>query len=322
MAGALRRVMATLALAAGLFLFGVSVLALGIEAAEVDPRPLDPSSLTSANGSALLAYHTEYSRSSSRRIEVSYLFPEAPGDVFVVACDALDPMRRGEAPAAPWLAFTQVQEGSFIISPQTLPPDARRALVVDPRTGIMSYCDPVLAFRWDVAGNDTAANQPRVDVTYHSTAFDQGRHWLILVLMTAGSTLVLVGGLGLARHRSAASPPSADESPLEMLRASLERMGEQLEATRRHLLFAGVLGVFLWYPVLVPWAWRRAAATDVGPVFPWAVAGLTLAFLAVLTLLWARALHRLDRELHAWRGRMGQLRDREASLMETFEQGR
>lgn len=318
MAGALRRSLATLALAAGLLLFGVGLLALGIEAAEEDPRPLDPSSLTAANGTAVLAYHTEYLRSSSRRLEVSYAFPGAPGEVYVLACNALDPVRQGDPPTAPWLAFTHVQEGSFVISTQTLPPDARRALVVDPRSGITSYCDPVIAFRWSIAGNDTAANHPEVGVAYYSTSFDAGRHWVLLVLMTAGSTLALLGGLARARHRAPDLIASGEESPLEVLRALLERMGEQLEATRRHLLFAGVLGVFLWYPVLVPWAWKRAAHTGVSPLFPWAVAGLTLAFLGVLTLLWAHALYRLDRELVAWRERMAALRARENSLMETL----
>ena len=251
----------------------------------------------------------------------SYAFPAAPGDVYVVACDALDPMRRGETPAAPWLAFTHVQEGSFVISQQTLPPDARRAMIVDPRSGIVSYCDPVLAFRWGTDGGDPDANAPAVEVAYRSAAFDQGRSWLLLVLMTAGSTLALVGGLARARHRAQGPPPSTEESPIEVLRASLERMGEQLETTRRHLLFAGVLGVFLWYPVLVPWAWRQAAQTGVGALFPWAVAGLTLVFLGILTLLWARALHGLDRELSAWRSRMAELRKREAGLLETLEDG-
>jgi hypothetical protein len=99
-------------------------------------------------------------------------------------------------------------------------------------------------------------------------------------------------------------------------------MGEQLERARRHLLYAGVLGVVLWYPVLVPWAWNQASRTSDSPLFPWGVGVLTLAFLLVLTLLWARELHRLDRELLAWRSRMAELRKRESGLMETFEQGR
>ena len=315
MAAALRRFVATLALAAGLFLFGVSILVLGLGVAE-EPRPHDPSSFTTVNGTAVLAYHTEYSR--SRRVEVSYAFPEGPGDVYVLACDALDPVREGEPPAAPWLAFTNVQEGGFVITSQTLPPYARHALVIDPRSGGLSECDPVVVFRWTLAGDNATANQPAVGVASRSAPFDEGQHWLLLVVMTAGSTLALLGGLARARHAAQGPATSAEESPLEVLRASLERMGAQLEATRRHLLFAGVLGVFLWYPVLVPWAWKRAAQAGVGPLFPWAVAALTLAFLGVLTLLWARGIHRLDRELAAWRARMAELRARETSLMETL----
>jgi len=114
-------------------------------------------------------------------------------------------------------------------------------------------------------------------------------------------------------------PPPAEDSTVEALRASLDRMGEQLERTRKHLLLAGILGVFLWYPFLVPWAWQQAARSSDDPVVPWGVAAMTLAFLVVLTILWAREFLHLDRELNAWRGRIGELRDREEHLMDALE---
>jgi hypothetical protein len=140
------------------------------------------------------------------------------------------------------------------------------------------------------------------------------------MLMVGGALLALFGGLAWARvlgPRAVSAP--AQDSTVEALRGSLDRMGEQLERTRRHLLFAGVLGVFLWYPILVPWAWQQAARASDDPLVPWAVAAMTIAFLLALTLLWAREFLALDRELNAWRGRLRELRSREQAFMDTLE---
>lgn len=319
MAGSPLRLLLPFALLLGVVLFGIALLALGIEAAGEDPQPLDPSSLTTANGTAVLAYPIKSFASGSNRVQVSYAFPNEPGDAYVVHCEDLDAMRRGEAPAEPLLAFTQLREGRFVATEQTLPVEYGSRFRGDPSLGVSRGCEPAVAFSWSATGGDPAANRPAASVTLHHTAFDAGRYWLLLLLMTAGASLALVGGLAWARPRAASAPlPGSDDSPIEVLRASLDRMGGQLERTRRHLLLAGVLGLFLWYPILVPWTWRQAQRTSDNPLFPWAVAGLTLAFLAVLTGLWARELHRLDRELVAWRARMSQLRERENSLMETL----
>ncbi len=80
-----------------------------------------------------------------------------------------------------------------------------------------------------------------------------------------------------------------------------------------------MLGIFLWYPFLVPWTWRQAALASDDPVLPWAVAAATLVFLIALTILWAREFLRVDRELTGWRGRMGELRRREEGLMSALE---
>ena len=314
MAGRRMRILAPLALLLGVLLFGIALLALGIEAAGEDPFPLAPSSLTTANGTAVLAYPLKNFASGSNRVHVSYAFPQGPGDAYVVHCEDLEALRRGGAPAEALLAFPQLREGRFVATQQTLP------VGYSPSMGLLQGCETAVAFRWSVAGDDATANRPEATVTSHKTAFDAGRYWLVLLMMTAGASLALVGGLAWARPREwGARPPGADESPLEVLRSSLDRLGGQLETTRRHLLLAGVLGLFLWYPFLVPWAWRAAQRTTGNPLFSWAVAGLTLAFLVVLTGLWARELHRLDRELVAWRARMAELRDREDSLMDTLE---
>lgn len=320
MAGRARRWLPLLALGAGIFLFGLSLVVIGIEAAGVDPRPLEPSAFTSANGTALLAYPTKYFGAGTEHIEVAYTFPQAPGDALVVDCEGYGALLRGER-VTPLIAFTGLREGAFVVSHQTLPTGAHYDIVVDPQTGARTFCEPVVVFAWPIAG-DASANRPDASVAAHRVAFDMGRQGILLVLLTASSLLALLGGLAWARRRSPAATPASDATTLEVLRASLDGMGEQLQRTRHHLQLAGVLGIFLWYPVLVPWAWREAAQTDVSAAFPWAIAGLTLAFLVVLTALWVRELHRLDREILAWRGRMGQLREREAGLLQTLEQGR
>jgi hypothetical protein len=321
MAGRIRRWLPLLALSAGIFLFGLSLVVIGIEAAEADPEPLEPSAFTSANGTAMLAYPTKYFGYESQRVEVAYTFPVALGDALVVDCEGYGALLRGER-VTPLLAFTGLKEGAFVVSFQTLPTGAHYDIVVDPQTGARTFCEPVVVFAWQIAGEDATSNRPTASVTLHTTPFDQGRGWVLLVLLTASSVLALLGGLAWAQRRSPGATPASDATVVEVLRASLDGMGEQLQRTRRHLQFAGVLGIFLWYPVLVPWAWREAAETDVNAVFPWAIAGLTLIFLIVLTGLWVRELHRLDCEILSWRSRMVELREREVGLLQTLEQGR
>lgn len=315
MAGRIARRLPPAALAAGVLLFAFALFVLGIEAAGEKPSPLDPASLTAQNGTAVLAYPAPPMGGRSARIEVTYAFPDAPGDAYFLGCDDLDAVKRGDAPAAPMLSFTGLQSGSFVVSPQTAPTRAP-SMATDARAGL-PRCDSAVAFVWRVAGDDPSENRPTASVERYHGSFDMQRYGLFLLIMASGALLALVGGLAWARGPPS-PPPGGGDYPLEVLRASLDRLGTQLERTRGHLLFAGIFGVFLWYPVLVPWAWKQAKLTSDGVLFPWAVAGLTLAFLVVLTLLWGRELHRLDRELVAWRARMSELRERETTLMDAL----
>lgn len=320
MAGRLRRLAPPAALFAGLFLFGVSLLVLGTEATDEGSRELHPTSLTATNGTAALVYHAGYFGQRTERIDVEYAFPQAPGEAYFVGCEGLGEVAQGRAPPSPLLAFTNLREGEFVVSQQTVPGRVYFTTIDD--DGRRVPCDPAVVIRWEAPEGDPAANRPEVTVMYHSAQLDGETFALLAFLMAGSALLALLGGLAWARGRASEPRPlGAEDSTVEALRASLDRMGEQLERTRKNFLLAGVLGVFLWYPFLVPWAWQQAARSSDDPVVPWAVAALTLAFLVVLTVLWAREFLRLDRELIAWRSRLGELRSREEHLMDTLDQG-
>lgn len=313
----LRRILPPVALLAGLFFFGISLLLLGTGATQEESVELEPASLTVANGSALLVYPVDYIYSADH-INATYAFPASPGDAFFVRCDDLARLRDGQDAADPLLEFERLREGTLIISYQTIsrPMSMYRE---DPATGERVYCERAIAFRWDAPDGDPASNRPEVAAIYHSDRLD-GEEFAMLAVMMGGSALAaLLGGLAWVRGRTAAARPPSDDSTVEALRTSLDRMGEQLERTRKLLLLAGVLGVFVWYPFLLPWAWIQASRASDDPAIPWAVAALTLLFLVSLTVLWAREFLRLDRELNAWRGRIGELRDRESHLMDALE---
>lgn len=312
----LRRHLPPLALFGGLFLFGVSLLVLGTSATEEGATSLQPSSLTVANGTAVLTYRVGYYGYSYNHIEVAYDFPLAPGDAYFVRCSDILRIQRGEPPVEPLLAFTGLANNTFVVSTQTVA-DLWRLRYVDSEE---NRCAPGIAFQWEAIDGGPTANRPEVVATYHSLGLDGENFALLAVLMVGGALAALLGGLAWARASNAPlAMTSEEDSTVEALRASLERMGHQLERTRKILLLAGVLGIFLWYPFLIPWSWQQAARASEDATIPWVAAALTVLFLVVLTLLWAREFLRLDRELIAWRGRLGELRDREAHLLDELD---
>lgn len=311
----LRRYLPPIALFGGLALFAVSMFSLAAAYIGGASETLHASHLGVANGTGVLVYPTPYCGCGNSQIDVSFAFPSTPGDAYFVDCSEVPPMEAGANASDPILSFTGIKEHSFVVSRQTLGES-----LFDRHYRTSSCYDTALVFRWPAPSGGASANAPDVSAVYRSSGLNGPGALAILVASVGSALLVLLGGLAWARAGPVA-PPEREAGTIEVLRASLDRLGEQLERTRRHLLFAGVLGVFLWYPFLVPWSWQAAAAASTDAWVPWAVASGALVFLVALTLLWAREFVRLDRELRAWRARMEHLRAREAGLMESLEGG-
>jgi len=313
-----RRILPPIFFVAGLFLFGLALLSLGDQAQEQKPKTMHPSSLTTTNGTSVLVYPVSYFGHRTEYIEVSYTFPAAAGDAYFLGCLDVVQARGGRDPADPMMAFTQLREASFVVSSQTLPP-LHPFFSIDQANN--PPCDPAVVFRWKSDG-DAATNRPTVTILYHASRLTGDGFMFLAMLMGGGALLALLGGVSWIRARSdtLVGPPAGD-STVEALRSSLDQVLLQLERTRRTLLLAGILGVFLWYPFLVPWSWQQAARASESVVIPWGVATLTVGFLGTLTFLWGREFMRLDRQLAVWRGRLDELRARETHLMETLESG-
>ena len=315
----LRRLAPPAALFVGLFIFGMSLFSLGSEASRDQVQTLEPSKLVVTNGTAVLVYPVEDYAWERATVNVSYSFPQAAGDAYFVGCQDTQRLLAGERPEEAGLVFVGLRENAFKVNRQTV---GDHLIAFADERGSRVYCAPSLAFLWAAPGGDPAANHPAVSAVHEFGRLGTDDLDWLFTTMVGGALLSLFGGLAWARVRAARPPaPPSEDSTVEALRSSLDRMAEQLERTRRHLLFAGVLGVFLWYPILVPWAWQQAARASDAPIFPWAVAGMTLVFLLVLTILWAREFVRLDRELDGWRDRLEKLRQRETHLMDTLDGG-
>lgn len=318
-----RRLLAPTALFLGLALFGAALLTLGGAASGDSRTSLQPAFLGVVNGTASMIYPTGYVGYPSSRVEATFAFPHAGGNVTFVGCADRERALEGQPPASPLLAHNNVRNGSVLVSQQTVGAFAYRVLMPEdtPFPSRGTCMGGALLFQWAAPQNDPEANQPVVEATFVNYALS-GDGWIpLLIISVGGALLALLGGLAWAKQAPHDPVAALPDSTAESLRLALDRMGAQLERTRRNLLLAGVLGIFLWYPILVPWVWSAAARNAELPWIPWAFAGAAILFLAVLTILWAREFVGLDRELRRWRERMGELREREAGLMADLEGG-
>ena len=323
---------APVAFLVGLVVVAMSLLLLGVMAAEGGTTPITSRFSSIDNGTALSGHLVPPYAPDPSVLEVSFSFPRAPGDAYLLHCADLERLRAGEAPREPLVRMEGVREGAFSrpmadylgygttyfapggAAPQ---PGGAASAVGGPSIDVRDACvGAFVVLRWQEDAPD--ANRPRVDVAVREVPLDSVPASLLFALAGLGATLALGGGLLWGRARRAPPPAPGDgdgAGTAETLYRLATRSEAWLARTRRYVLISGPVGVFLWYPVLVPWAWRLGREASGAAWMPWALAGATLLLLVGLTALWAREFLRLDRELAAWRAQLAELRRREETLL-------
>lgn len=293
--------LAPIAFVAGIVLLGLTLLVFSLAASGAEPQRIEYHEEGVANGTAYLAYPVPLQGRADLRLDVSFRFP-GTGAAYTTGCRDLERFKAGGAPLLQDMR-TEGARGRFSTNVPALAPDCPVLYVV---------------LAWDASTGDPAANRPEVEVVVSSILVDGPVGSLAVGAGILGSLLAAVGGIGWGRRLrrpGAVEPAPDDESTAEALLRAAQRGGDWLERTRRYLVAAGVLGVFMWYPVLLPWAWRTALQGTRERWLPWAMAASAGALLLVLTAVWVVEYLRIDRELAAWRERVARLREREAALL-------
>lgn len=310
----LTRPLAGVALFGGLALFAFSMLVLAALSADAGPTDIPALGpyVDSANATYLMplpigAYGGE------SLVSGTWSFPHDPGRLMVLSCADAANLTSGRAIASPVRVEAPARSGSVTLSTRDLFFHLHR----------QEFCGAdTLALQW-TAGSDPTANAPTVKFSVQRSPLNNGGTVILLAAASAGVVLTAVGGTlwtRLGRHAAAGARESAadGESTVETLRGLADHSVAWLERTRRYLLLGGVLGIFLWYPVLIAWAWTSGRAASGGIGFSVILVVVVLALLGVLTALWAREFVGLDRELRRWRERVERLRAREEEMMERF----
>ncbi|HWH09408.1 MAG TPA: hypothetical protein VNX21_09420 [Candidatus Thermoplasmatota archaeon] len=303
--GALAR-LAPIAFVAGILLLGLGLLVFSLAAGWAQPRVIEYREEGVANGTAYVAYPVPFEGRSDLRLDVSFRFPET-GVAFLADCRAFAAFKEGGQPASP--VRSAGASGSF----STSMPGGEGPFAGE---GGCPFAYVVLA--WPAPGGEAGSARPEAEVVVSSILADEPVGALAVASTLLGALLASLGGVAWGRRLRRGPPPAAvpgDESTAEALLHAVERGGHWLERTRRYLVAAGVLGVFLWYPVLLPWAWRTALRGTRERWLPWTLAGGAVVLLLVLTVVWSLEYVRIERELAAWRERVARLRQREAALL-------
>lgn len=318
----------------GLVMLGTSLFLTGIFATDhvvAELRESGPASV--ANGTATLTYAIagEFTIPFGSYIEGSWRFPVEAGDAYVLDCVDYEELLATGSPGPDASAFPDRQQDSVRIPVEmvlrpfhvvlTEPPPPERPIPPGLRS---PYCPGLYAvFQWPAEGEGWMENKPEVEVRIVRgpiLATPMGRS--LLGLAAVGAVVALGGGLAWRQERLtrvARSDAASEESTAETLLLLTTRSEDWLVRTRRYLIIAGGLGIFLWYPLLVPWAWQLGEKATFSAWAPPAFAGGALVLLLGLTAIWAREFQRIDRELREWRERLARLRQREERLLAELE---
>jgi hypothetical protein len=296
----------------GLLVFLGSLLAIGVLSVETGPQAIDPRGPYSGNGTATYLMMLPYGRYDlTGHVTGSWSFPQGTGRFLVVSCSEVANLTRGEPIPDPVLATAPSGHGSIDLPTRDL-------LFIDVRDA-RDYCGPnVMALQW-AAGADPTLTAPRLQLQAENDPLAGATGVVLLAISGLGVILVAVGGTVWLRgqREPPAAGPAPEESTAESLRQLTDRSVAWLERMRRYLRLGGVLGLLLWYPVVLAWAWSIAHVSTTSSV-PLLLALVVVAFLGVLTTLWAREYHAISRELRGWRERVEALRRREEEMMERF----
>lgn len=302
--------LAPISFVAGILLMGLALLASTFVATAPGYGPVEDHETTVVDDTALLAYPVPVSPQVAARIDVAFAYPEHPGDAMIVGCREYSALLQGQDPG-PYRTSTSGTSGrlSSTVSPGPFADN-------DAPSGSCPF--RYVVFQWALQGEAPAANEPDVTVTTSPVVLPAVLLGVLGFAGLLGLALALIGGTAWSRRLARTRRPVSagdDEATSETLLLLIGKTGDWLTRTRRYLIAAGILGIFLWYPVVLPWAWNMALRGSAASWYPWLATAGALAVLLTVTLVWARAYLRLDRELIAWRDRMERLRERENELL-------
>lgn len=299
----LSRVAPRFAIALGILLLASTIATFALAA--TGARELEETVFTTRNGNATSAYALPQARWDVASVRVEYSFPRGSGSVGIVQCAEYPAVIEGAGPTTRGLSSGQrgfVGKTGFDKSSGPAP-DA---------PGCTSYY--VVAV-WSFGAEGPEANRPSMRVRLYSAFLAPDFGLPLAALGVAGAGLAIAGSVAWGRRASREALVDAGEGTAETLLVAIDLAGAWLERTRRYLVIGGVLGVLLWYPIVLTWGWNfvlRSGGSGIGGLVPF----LALLLVIALTFVWLRELLRIDRDLAFWRSKLARLREREKSLLE------
>lgn len=290
---------------------GLGLLLFALGATGAEPRTYDYYEEGTVGTTGYRAHPVPLTARGDLRLDVRYHFPTT-GEAFTAGCFDYATFRQdGRRPL-----ITEMRSGGTSGGFSTnLPSYTIGGRGIEPGCPFLH-----IVFAWNAT--QARAGPPEVEVVTSSILASLPAGILAVSLTLVGALLATTGGVAWSRRLDARRPPppaDAAESTVETLMRLAESSGAWLERTRRYLVVAGVVGVFLWYPLVLAWAWARALEGGASRPTPWLLAAGALVALLALTAVWARTYLRLSRELAAWRERVARLQAREATYLASLD---